>query len=114
MPRKRDEKLLRRVGQRVARTRRDHGWSQEQLAAKIEVEPVTLSRLENGKRALSLSTLALIADALGIGLGDMLDEKRDLPTTEQQPEEAELLRLFKDLQPSQQDLVLRLARELSE
>ena len=114
MPRKRDEKLLRRVGQRVARARRAHGWSQEQLASKIDVEPVTLSRLENGKRALSLTSLALIADALGIGLGDLLDAKRDLPTPEQNPEQVELLRLFNNLGPARQDLVLRLTRELSE
>ena len=114
MPRKRDEKLLRQVGQRVARARREHGWSQEQLAARVEVEPVTLSRLENGKRALSLSTLAEIASALEIGLGDLLDVRRDLPAPEQTPEEAELLRLFKGLGFDRQKVVLKLARELTE
>lgn len=114
MPRKRDADLLRQIGQRVAQARRDRGWTQEQLAEAIAVqlEPVSLSRLETGDRALSLSTLAGIADALGVGLGDLLDVARPMPTAELGPEEAELVRLFQHLPPAQRDIVLRLVRDL--
>ena len=114
MPRKRDETLLRRVGQRVARARRAHGWSQAQLGARIDTGATAISRLENGKRALSLTTLACIADTLGVALGDLLDSKRNLPTPKQTPEQMELLRLFEGLNSTRQDLVLKLARELFE
>jgi len=113
MPRRRDQDLLRLVGQRVALIRRDRGWTQEQLAEAIEIEPVSLSRLETGHRALSLSTLNLIAEALGTGLGDLLDIERDVPEPEHAPDEAELLRLYRSLPNSKQDIVLRLARDLS-
>jgi len=113
MPRRRDQELLRQVGQRVAQIRRDRGWTQEALSESIGIEAVSLSRLETGDRALSLSTLARIADALGVGLGDLLDVKRDAPAPKHAPDEAELLRLYGKLPDNKRDIVLRLARELT-
>ena len=113
MPKRRDQELLRAVGQRVARMRRDGGFTQEQLAEAIEIQPVTLSRLETGDRALSLSTLARISEALNVGLGDLLDVERDVPARDVPPEEAEVVRLFRTLPPGQKDVVLRLLRDLS-
>jgi transcriptional regulator with XRE-family HTH domain len=113
MPRRRDQELLRLVGQRVALIRKDRGWTQEQLAEAIEIEPVSLSRLETGHRALSLTTLHTIAKALGTGLGDLLDTERDVPEPEHAPDESELLRLYGQLPPQKQDIILRLARDLS-
>jgi transcriptional regulator with XRE-family HTH domain len=113
MPRRRDQELLRDVGQRVAKARRDRGWTQEQLAEAITIEPVSLSRLETGDRALSLSTLASIADLLQVSVGDLLDVTRSLPETTLKPDEAELLRLFQELPEGKQDILLRLARDLS-
>ena len=113
MPRSRDQVLLREVGQRVAQARRDRGWSQEQLAEAIDIQPTTLSRLETADRAISLSTLGRIAEALGVGLGDLLDVKRELPAVDHTPEHAELLRLFDKLPKSRRDLVLKLVAELA-
>ena len=113
MPRQRDQELLREVGQRVAQARKDRGWTQEQLAEAVGIEPVTLSRWETGDRALSLSTLHAISASLEVGLGDLLDVARDLPEPEHAPDEAELLRLYRQLPASQQDIVCRLARDLS-
>ncbi len=112
MPRTRDQELLREVGQRVAAARSARGFTQERLAEVIGIEPVTLSRWETGHRALSLSTLAAIADALEIGLGDLLDVDRTLPEPEHGPDELELLRGFSGLTGPRRELVLRLVREL--
>ena len=113
MPRRRDQELLQDVGRRVGQARRDRGWTQESLSEAIGIEAVTLSRLETGDRALSLTMLSKIADVLGIGLGDLLDAERDLPVADTTPEEAELHRLFGSLSATGRDLVLRLARELA-
>ena len=113
MPRQRDQQLVRDVGRRVANARKDRGWTQEQLSEAIGIESVTLSRLETGDRALSLSTLSSIAGVLGIPVGDLLDVERDLPAPQHNPEEAELLRLFAKLSVSQKDVFIRLARELA-
>ena len=114
MPRSRDRELLRAVGRRVGQARRDRGFTQETLSEAIGIEPVSLSRLETGDRALSLSTLGSISQALGVPLGDLLDHARDLPEPpETTPEHAELLRLFEQVTPQRRGLLLSLARELA-
>lgn len=114
MPRNRNPDLLRAVGRRVAQARAKRGWTQEKLAEVIGIEPVSLSRLETGDRALSLTTLGLIADALDLGLGNLIGVEGDLPTPGTSPQEAELLRGFSSLGDARRDLVLRLVRELAE
>ena len=113
MPKQRDQELLRRVGQRVAQVRKERGWTQEQLAENVGIEPVTMSRWETGDRALSISTLSAISGCLEVGLGDLLDVERPLPEAEHAPEEGELLRLYRGLPASKQDIILRLARDLA-
>lgn len=114
MPRQRNENIIQAVGGRVAQARRDRGFTQEQLAEAVGLEPVTLSRWETGHRALSLSTLASIAEVLGVSLGDLLDVTREVPAPAHGPEEAELLRLFGRITLSGRDVVLRVARELAQ
>lgn len=63
---------------------------------------------------MSRSTLARIADKSGIGLGDLLDPQRDLPEPGHGSEEAELLRACAGRSKGRRQLLLRLARELSE
>lgn len=113
MPRTRDRALLRAVGRRVSEARKSRGYTQEQLSEVVGIEPVTLSRLETGHRALSLSMLARIAEALGLGLGELLGVERDLPEPEHGPDELELLRLYGRLSPSGKEAVLRLLREMT-
>ena len=113
MPRTRDQELLREVGKRVAAARTARGYTQERLAEVVGIEPVTLSRWETGHRALSLSTLRAIAEALDVGLGDLLDVDRELPKTEHGPNELELLRAFARLTDARRDLVLKIVRELA-
>jgi len=113
MPRRRDEDLIRDIGRRIATLRQQRGFTQERLAERIGIEPVTLSRLETGNRAVSISSASRMADALGVGLGDLLDVQRPLPESEQPPEAAELVREFTGLSAPRRDLVLRLVRELA-
>ena len=76
------------------------------------IEPVSLSRLETGHRALSLSPLGQLSKALQAGLGDLLDPNRDVPEAHS-PQEAELVRVFNSLSRSRRNLVIRLVRELA-
>ena len=41
MPRKQNYDLLTAIGQRVAQARKERGWTQEQLAEAIAVEPLS-------------------------------------------------------------------------
>ena len=113
MPRNRNQELLRRVGVRVAQIRSGRGWTQDQLSEAIGIQPVSLSRLETGDRALSLSTLDKIGEVLEVGLGDLVDPERELPEPKNSPQEAELVRVYSSLTRKRKNLLLRLARELA-
>lgn len=112
MPRRRDDGVLRRVGQRVAQARRARGFTQEHLAESVGIEPVTLSRLETGDRAMSLSTLSGVSTALGVHLSDLLGDERPVPVPKHGPEEAQLLRAFAKLTARQRKLILGLVAQL--
>lgn len=53
-----------RFGENVRRARNEHGWTQEDLAAKTGLAVVQVSRIERGKREIRLSTLIRLVDGL--------------------------------------------------
>lgn len=63
---------LRQVGPRLRAIRHSRGWTLEELAARAEMSPSTLSRLESGKRQASLELLLPLTRQLGIGLDDLV------------------------------------------
>ena len=113
MPRHRNQELLRAIGRRVAEARQARGWTQATLAEAVGIEPISISRQETGQRALSLSTLAVMAGALEVSLGDLLDVDRPIPPSGKLPGEAELLHVYRGLDEEQRDLLLRLAKDVA-
>lgn len=112
MPRKRDQDVLRALGRRVAEARRARGWTQEALAEAIGIGAVSLSRLEGGHRALSLSTLVQIAGVLDVRLAELLDVDVPTPSPKVEPGEQELIATYRGLDETRKDLALRLIREV--
>ncbi|MGK9147744.1 helix-turn-helix domain-containing protein [Plantibacter flavus] len=55
---------------RIGELRRARGWTQERLATESGVNARTIQRLEAGSDA-SLETIGLIADALGVPVGEL-------------------------------------------
>ena len=113
MARTRDPQLLQAIGARVQRLRQERGFTQEVLAEAMGVEPTTVSRFETGARAMSLSTLALIARQLDVSLGDLLDVTREEPRPELAPELAEGLALLRRLEGERRAMAIRVLRELA-
>src|SRR2546421_47085 len=62
------------LGERIKAARADKGWKQKQLAAELEVEPITISRWERGATAPDLDVLRLVARVLGKPLGYFIAE----------------------------------------
>jgi transcriptional regulator with XRE-family HTH domain len=60
--------LEERLGHRIAIQRKALGFSQSQFAERIDVQPETISRIENGRRAASLRTIERISEALQLKL----------------------------------------------
>lgn len=63
---------LQRFGRNVRDARHARGWTQEELAARSDLAPVQISRIERGVREVRLLTLVKLVDALGIPPEELL------------------------------------------
>ena len=59
------------IGREVKRLREAKGWSQTKLAVEAGMSVSGISMIENGHRNLSTTTLAKLAEALGVGVRDL-------------------------------------------
>ena len=63
------------IGQRIRKTRKAHGLSQEQLAEQVNISVTHMSHIETGNTKLSLPVLVDLAAALGVRTDDLLSDK---------------------------------------
>jgi DNA-binding Xre family transcriptional regulator/quercetin dioxygenase-like cupin family protein len=61
------------VRQRLRGLRVSRGFSLDELAARTDLSASTLSRIETGKRSISLDVLRPLCSALGVDLASLLD-----------------------------------------
>ncbi len=61
-----DEKLLKEIGARISKRRRELSITQELLAEKMEVSVQMISNLELGKKAVRPENLLKLCRALGV------------------------------------------------
>jgi transcriptional regulator with XRE-family HTH domain len=59
---------------RLARIRRQHGLTLEELARRSGLSAAYLSRVESGQRQPSLASLLSVAEAYGVSLGSLVDD----------------------------------------
>ena len=60
--------------ERLRRLRTEKGLSQARLAARAELDPSTVNQIERGAREASPATLRKLADALDVGIAELLEE----------------------------------------
>jgi len=67
-------------GQKVRRIRELFGFTQDEIAQKLQITPQAYSRIERGETVLDLERLKLIAEKIGISTDEILnfDEKNYL------------------------------------
>jgi len=78
-----------RLGLKIARQRKAVGLTQSQLAEKVRVQPITISRIETGARASSLDLIAHIAEILELELHELFR-----PLSQDKPKERAIERLL--------------------
>jgi len=66
------------LGEKFRRLRAAKGFSLEDLAKKTNLTRSFLSQIEKNKTSPSISSLIKIAEALGISVGDLFREEKDL------------------------------------
>lgn len=67
--------ILAKFGQRVRRERIKQGLSQEALAAKAGVHRTYIGMIERAEKNITLLNIEKIAQALGLSIADLLEEK---------------------------------------
>lgn len=66
--------IYRRVADSVRRGRVRLGWTQEELGESAGLHPSYVGQIERGVKKTSLKTISLLAKALGMTMGELLDE----------------------------------------
>lgn len=67
-----DERALGRLGRGLERLRKERNMTQSDVARLLKVSPSAISQAEAGRRGLSLDTVLLLSDQLGVGLDELL------------------------------------------
>ncbi len=121
--RDRDDDFYGTLGGRVRKLREDRGWTQEELAQAIAIEPATLSRYENAKKAFPLDVLRRIATSLRVPLGHLILDSAGGGTPKladaanydrhADPRHIELLDVWRKIPAARRKLALRLLRTLA-
>lgn len=62
----RNSQTAKALGRNVRRLRKERGWTQDELAAKIKVEQTAISLIENSRANPTLRTLEALATAFKI------------------------------------------------
>jgi len=60
---------------RLRSLRQARGWTIDDLSARAHLSPSTISRIETGDRRITLDHLTALTTALGIGVGDVLEDE---------------------------------------
>jgi len=63
--------VLKRIGLRTRELRRQRGLTQEETAAKLDLEVQNYSDLERGKRNVTVNTLLRVAAVLGVDIAEL-------------------------------------------
>lgn len=63
-----------RIGLRILTLRKMKGWSQEELALRAGLQRTHISRIEQGKYAVTLEVIQAIAEAFGMTV-DLIDKR---------------------------------------
>ncbi len=79
------------IGQRIRKYRKAYGYSQEELAEKVEISTTHMSHIETGNTKLSLPVIVLLAEALDVRIDDLLHNNPDTSYTSTTSEIVEIL-----------------------
>ena len=65
-----ESKYLKAFGKRVAEVRRARGLTQEELAAKADITPLSIGFIEQGRRWPRIATLQKLATCLDVSVAE--------------------------------------------
>ena len=101
------------LGEKIARLRKQRGWTQGELAEKIFVHNRHVTRLERDKMKPSEATMAKLVEVLGIKPDDLLPNANAarLPALHD-PELVTTFKMAQQLDPADQTMVMHFVQAL--
>ena len=75
MEKERQEQVKKRFGARLRRLRKAQKLSQEKVALKAGLDRSYLGQIERGESNVSLINIERIAEALGVGAGELFSDR---------------------------------------
>ncbi|HET6607278.1 MAG TPA: helix-turn-helix transcriptional regulator [Rhodopila sp.] len=102
------------IGIRIKALRREKGLSQDELAHRVGVSRSAVAQWETGRTGQVTGNLSRIAGALDASVEYLVygDDKRAAGTV-MQGDELALLRLYRECDPEDRQMLLRTARRLA-
>jgi transcriptional regulator with XRE-family HTH domain len=102
------------IGTRISARRRQRSLTQDDLAREIGVSRSAVAQWETGRTGQITGNLSRIAAALDVGVEYLVhgDEKRAAAEV-RQGDELALLRLYRECDPEDRQMLLRTARRLA-
>jgi transcriptional regulator with XRE-family HTH domain len=71
----RNSQASKALARNVRRLRKEKGWTQDELAAKLKIEQTAVSLIENHRANPTLKMLEAIAACLGVRFVDLFDTR---------------------------------------
>jgi transcriptional regulator with XRE-family HTH domain len=102
------------IGRRVRAARQDRGLTQNELASQVGVSRSAVAQWETGRAGQVTGNLSRIASVLEVNVEYLMygDDKRAVGEV-RQGDELALLRLYRECQPDDRQMLLRTARRLA-
>jgi transcriptional regulator with XRE-family HTH domain len=102
------------IGTRIRVRRRERGLTQDELADLVGVSRSAVAQWETGRTGQITGNLSRIADALEVNVEYLVygDDKRAAAEV-RQGDELALLRLYRECEPEDRQMLLRTARRLA-
>jgi transcriptional regulator with XRE-family HTH domain len=102
------------VGHRIRSIRRERGWTQDDLANSVGVSRSAVAQWETDRAGQIRDNLSRIARVLGVSTEFLLNGNTAPPDVRAfSGDELALVRLYRECQPEDQQILLRTARRLA-
>lgn len=102
------------IGIRIRAGRVDRGLTQDQFAAQVGVSRSAVAQWETGRTGQLTGNLSRIARALEVSVEHLMyGEDKRAPSEVKQGDELALLRLYRECDPDDRQMLLRTARRFA-
>jgi transcriptional regulator with XRE-family HTH domain len=102
------------IGTRIREAREEVGWTQDQLAEAVGVSRSAVAQWETGRAGQVTTNLTRVAAALGVGVEHLMyGRDKFMPGQVNSGDELAMLRLYRQCDQEDRQLLLRTARRLA-